>query len=107
MSLRMFSFFWKMGVISAYFQSVGQVVFSSDVLKITRSAMQSSYERILRTAVGIPSGLRLNLAGSLHMNLRTRSGFISTLQRYIETFHDTRLRFFIVRCKMVHVVLFQ
>ena len=68
-----------MGVISAYFLSVGQVVLSSDVLRIICSGMQSSYGRILRTAVGIPSGLRLNLAGSLHMNLRTRSGCISTL----------------------------
>ena len=44
--------------------------------------MQSSYESILRTTAGIPSGLRLNLAGSLHMNLRTRSGLISKVDNW-------------------------
>ena len=71
-----------MGVISAYFQAVGHVVLSSDILKIIWSGMKSSYERILRTAAGIPSGLRLNLAGSLHMNLRTRSGLISKVDNW-------------------------
>ena len=40
--------------------------------------VHNSWDRQLRTADGMPSGLLLNLLGNLHMNLRTSSGDIIT-----------------------------
>ena len=41
--------------------------------------VQSSYDNDRRTAEGMPSGLRVNLLGSLHMNFRTSSGYMVML----------------------------
>ena len=54
-------------MISAYFQSDGHSPLSIDVLKIMYNGVQSSYDNDRRTAEGMPSGLRVNLLGSLHV----------------------------------------
>ena len=64
------------GVISAYFQSDGHSPLSIDVLKIMYKGVQRSYDNDRRTAEGMPSGLRVNLLGSLPMNFRTSSGLM-------------------------------
>ena len=66
-------------MISAYFQSDGHSPLSIDVLKIMYKGVQSSYDNNRRTAEGMPSGLRVNLLGSLHMNFRTSSGYMVML----------------------------
>ena len=58
-----------------HFQSDGHSPLSIDVLKIMYKGVQSSYDNDRRTAEGMPSGLRANLMGSLHMNFRTSSGY--------------------------------
>ena len=41
--------------------------------------VQRSYDNDRRTAEGMPSGLRVNLLGSLHMHFRTSSGYMVML----------------------------
>ena len=67
-----------MAVISASFHNDGHVPQTRDFWKIMYKGVRSSYERCLRTAEGIPSGLRLYLLGNIHIICLTFSGDMLT-----------------------------